>query len=523
MKIKEQLKPGLRQKNELKPLVLILKKNSSKKFEIERKFEKDSVIPYFNKIMGKLQKNIKLTPADNYIKKLSEKVEIKIEEFTKYRPVQWYWDIFGVKIIDELKTSTQRSSPKNYYLFVKFCNGYQYIELYRKNGEKKELVFSPYFHKEKDPSISKDEIKRGREDTLLLFLFDTSNENYFKKNSEGFEWIEFHLKANAKKINSESCSLELSALPTDKNSHEIKFKNKSMLLISHNFRKALSKLAESWQTPGAKSILLNAWTGSGKEVLKDFYQYAVETKDGNNKNGQIFLEFSAPELANNEKPINVILDQLKKEKLINKENELAKEVILFFDEIHHDESEKLRKILLRFMEDEKLYDEKKNRMVNFKKKVRFIFAASEQLDKITNKKPLDFWNRIEINVTMEHPLNLGEKREIKEAIKDYFILFWDQFYNENGKCIELFKKNPNLKKRLSEKFADEFDSPLIPLISIRHFRSIVKSLFRKITDEIITNAAVNSDFEIHIKTNFPDWINEICRDILPKFNTHGAF
>lgn len=120
--------------------------------------------------------------------------------------------------------------------------------------------------------------------------------------------------------------------------------------------------------------------------------------------------------------------------------------------------------------------------------------------------------------------------ERKQTVKDYFNLFWKQVSDWESKPelagLTAVLKDENLLHSLSDMFCDQLGSPLIPLISIRIFRIIIKRLFGKTADyfrehpEVCRSEKRDSN---EITNEFPKWIVEIFHELVPVIDTKGVF
>ena len=181
----------------------------------------------------------------------------------------------------------------------------------------------------------------------------------------------------------------------------------------------------------------------------------------------------------------------------------------------------------------------------------YAFAASippEQL--INNIRPKDLWTRIEYSIKLNHPLYVNDKQERKDTLKEYFKLFWEdqlekyiikQSGKNNGDLSneekwKVIKREINrFTKDIAKNFAEALESPLIPLISIRTLRTIVKRLFSR-TIHHLRVIRIDTGGEFHnndlvlilkerlkLEKKLGEWIVEIFDELVPEIKTKGVF
>jgi len=456
--------------------------------------------------------------------------------FFELQNVPWYLDLIGTEIT---------RTPGSYIMTNKNCKGYQFKALYKSlDNNRRKLLLTPFFHELSPPkgadekeALYKEETLRGLADTIL-FLAPTIEAAAKDQIRDIFNWSEVEITFKTDRAPSADDGLESFEIECTPNVHwapapttegkqciwlysEIEEKPKPILVASENFRTAIRDLSEVWHNPSAKSVLLSACSGSGKEELKELLFYALRVDK------EQVIELSAPHLASeNGQPLTTVYDELRP---MIADCKLKKApVILFFDEIHHDGVEKLRTILLRFMETK--YQKIDNEKVDCKG-ILYLFAASKPPEELRRLSPPDFWTRIEYTIGMKHPLLVNKKDERNEILQQYFCLFWRSAVDDRGKETGRMNhgdvlsdlKQAQLLERLAASFADELDSPLIPIISIRMLRSIVRRLLSRTLYHLRTNEIGKTDMADQIQSKLDEWILEIFKQIVPEIKPEGVF
>ena len=104
-------------------------------------------------------------------------------------------------------------------------------------------------------------------------------------------------------------------------------------------------------------------------------------------------------------------------------------------------------------------------------------------------------------------------REWEESIKSDTIHITKTFLDQS------------LIDQLSKGFVKELGSPLIPLISIRVLRSIVKRLFSRTVNYLRMNPQLRDADNVSDKISdaFKKWIVEVFNEIVPEIDTRGLF
>ncbi|MGH8604073.1 MAG: hypothetical protein ACREXR_15255, partial [Gammaproteobacteria bacterium] len=428
--------------------------------------------------------------------------------FISAKSVPWYMDVLGNMLID----NGDRISGSQ--LVIKACKNYHFYDFYKEvSSRNRELLSEPFFHRITSPDNighAPREVLRGLADTLLFLachLRDirakkVKKSEKWKKGDDLFAWFQLTLTVQNVAPTTNGCVLEI--LPEvlwkdsliDYRTRSISIvstqqREKPILMASPNFREAVGRLAEVWHDSAAKSAVLSAGSGSGKEELKEVLAYGLRLKHPP-------VPLSAPALAAEENPLHSIYVEIKKRGLTSvsadakTDEKLLGRTLIFFDEIHQVGVERLRAQLLRVMECEELPRGDGN-LLNCDG-VFYLFAGSKLAkDMRTSCPPPDFWTRLEHTVEMRHPLELTERADRKEVLRQYFCLFWEMAASKRkaGAAsiparISRTLSSPDCVEELAKEFADSLASPLIPIISVRILRSIVGRLFSKATYNLRT-------------------------------------
>jgi Sigma-54 interaction domain len=487
-------------------------------------------------------------PEGSIMSTLIDKVPRKdFALYTEPQPMPWYLDVIAQTIINE------RGAYKIHY---KACRDYSYFVVNKpkprsKNGN---LVLPPFFHE------APEKIESGNADALLFlspYLSDIIEGRAGSDDKPRRHWVReaidwFRLELNIRSVRHSGTRYELDVQATvDWDDSPVKEDQKSITILkpdgksdgvivsSKNVREAIASLSEAWHNPSARSIVLCAGTGSGKEVLRDVLTYALSLRNVKT------IPLAAPELTTGQ-----IFTELNKTEFLNtkpvkKEWGLRNGPLLFIDEIHHPSAQGLREQLLRVLEEKKItaaISKSKLKTINCEK-LRYLFAASELPEKLRTHYPPDFWTRIEYNVVMHHPLGLETRDEINETLQQFFCKFWRKVARDQRTIADQSKgKWPGANtaaeqigdivedlsgreavKILADAFADALDSPLIPLISIRHLRSIVNRLFSRAIYHVRTTKLERADTAQEVKSQLDKWIIDIFKEIVPEIKPDGLF
>ena len=206
-----------------------------------------------------------------------------------------------------------------------------------------------------------------------------------------------------------------------------------VVVSSPAVQKTLRLLSDLWQDRLAKSVLLSAPPGSGKE------NYAVSIPYGNGR----LSSGGLPTLAFPSGAKEDLERQLYGVSLpgggVN-EGMIAKAAgkALFLDEVHHpDDQVGIRASLLRTLESDD-YTPVGSTTPAKAKDVLFILATSRRLkdtksgssgNPLAEIDPIDFWTRMTHVIQIDHPLDFEpEQHGVKhaEVLQSFFKLFWWQ-------------------------------------------------------------------------------------------------
>lgn len=320
----------------------------------------------------------------------------------------------------------------------------------------------------------------------------------------------------------------------------------NQLLSSDNYCEAIYELMEILNDPTAKSVLLIAPPGSGKEELAKFTfhcrerkkvgAYIATTLAGLNATEVSKLLFSCSEVLINgdiESHIPNPLDGL----IIR-----ALDGALFIDEV--DKADKsVRNLLLRVLESGEITDPVTSKIIKIKnRQPLYIFSGSMSRKEMLQESPPDFWTRISHIIEVSHPLAIDDLDKSKHVMKDYLWMFWTihvkAFMRDRG--LEVDDKNPYLTHLVKyniqllgflldsrtvnfvcELLSDELSGRGKPLVSIRTLRSIIaRSLFKFL--EVIQFAKFDSEpIEVYkwkqkmefANLSFEDWFEKLLEII----------
>jgi hypothetical protein len=443
----------------------------------------------------------------------------RTEVFFTNIDVPWYFDEVGREIF---------RSQKPCQLQVKACGEYHFIQLI---VDGKELSTKPYFHRFAPKKEKLDATNlRGPADLLLFLSADILRAKKSIHADELLKW--FHLELDIRFIRKSASGKEIEidvephiVWPVDQNSANwIKYSDPDKYLIkysidvaerklpmehytkkkppkhqilvaSRNVQKALQQIAEVWHNPSVGSVLLSAWTGSGKEVLQDVFMHGLKQSKP--------ITLAAPDLAT--KVASESIFRAIGTARFDGAQKLTTKTVVFIDEVHHASAAGVRESLLTAMESSKLED--KGQIYDCKGMLTFLFAASNAPQDLRKLSPPDFWTRIEHTVCMSHPLRLDHPQDLKLSIEQYFILFWHQSLQDVEDVDRL--RDEAFIEKVSNKFVHLFGSQLIPIISIRNIRSIVKRLANRAvycmkTDSFPTNHPAAKLGE-YVAAKFDEW------------------
>ena len=225
-------------------------------------------------------------------------------------------------------------------------------------------------------------------------------------------------------------------------------KTDEIVFKSPNVTKILKYLSYVWQDKFAKSVLISAPPGSGKELFSNSIPYGTGRVKPDEKVNTLSLGSGEKEYL---------------EKLLYGEGENpegliknSKYGVLFLDEVHHPETEDgIRASLLRPLESDDFIPVKSDKPEKVED-VLFVLATSKPL-KGRNKgekgladiPPPDFWTRMTHVVTIKHPFEGIWGNDINDIIESYFKFFW---WERVEKYFEIDPETQIDQKKVKYKF-----------------------------------------------------------------------
>lgn len=450
----------------------------------------------------------------------SEKVFEENGKLFEKQPVPWYLAEFLIA----LKNATAETDGfAQYSIRVKACKRHYLYSIAGKRqvGDVYELIYPPFFQQAPPPESPEDVEKiRGLADTMLFLAPSIVNAEE-EALLESIAWFDIQLDCTVLS-HQESGNLRLSIAPKVCTSREISLppEHDKVLVSSPNVRKAIEKLAKAWINPTAKSVLISAGSGSGKQVLVDLLTDAIRV-DREKKR----LQLSAPSIESFAKDVE---EKIKETGCLHGDR-----IVVFFDEIHHDAAAGMRSSLLKLIEGNTLTTGKKLDCNPI-----YVLAASLPPEEIRGRGPLDLWTRIEYWVELRHPLLMENDDERSEVLRDYFKMFWNHQVEEWAKAmhdrpgdritalLSRMGKRSSLAALSAEVFAEVLGSPLIPVLSIRVLGNVVKRLFGRAMNhlrmktEATNDASADQDF----LRQFRQWVVEIVNELVPEIQAQrGMF
>lgn len=467
-------------------------------------------------------------------------------KYYRAQPVHWFYGEFYNTILENYIQDEQNT----FWIRIKACSDYYFytLEGLGKHDANPQLLHEPFFRRATPPahkdSNDYDEDARGIADTIL-FLAPQLEQKNVEEAVNTLKWFDIYFEMRVESYNETFKEMKLAIKPTINHTKHISLPpdpiHHTMLVTSPLVRDALEKLTDVWLNQSATAVLLSAAPGSGKEVLQKFLANALRL------NPEQKLELSAAELGT----YKALKDELYKHaaKIKQADQDKVRQnsnlFMLFLDEIHHDAASDLRSGLLRIMEtgikNLVLKSNDSNEEIKLPyERIIYVLAASKPVEELRKKQPLDLWTRIDHTVVQKHPLSLyHDAKSRKEVLMDYFYLFWmgecktinmfpDLGQNHvlwNGKISKDFVKNPDLVDRLSDRFAEQVGSPLIPVISMRVLRNIIRRLKSKTECYLRIHPSLTSVEEIteSIEKDFDRWVFDIFHELAPQLSHEGIF
>ena len=326
-----------------------------------------------------------------------------------------------------------------------------------------------------------------------------------------------------------SCTYDKACDLIDIPSFTAEHKGIPQLLSSDNYCEAILELTEVLNDPTAKSVLLIAPPGSGKEKLAEsaFYcrdqlkpsgNFVATTLAGLNAVEAAKLLFSFPE--------GDKLDDNYDPRVCPKNGLIFKAMggALFIDEIDKTHRS-IRDLLLRVLESGQITVPNSSLILEIPKHriPLYIFAGSKNRKAMYEEGPVDFWTRISHVIEVAHPLGIDDLEKSRRVAKDYLWMFWclhvKDFMQRRG------VKNPNdvketvkplndfyisLYKFLMDRITVDFVTDILaneisgrgkPLVSIRTLRSIVARSVFKFVEVLLYSKFDDDPIEIYKETS----------------------
>jgi hypothetical protein len=239
-------------------------------------------------------------------------------------------------------------------------------------------------------------------------------------------------------------------------------KTPEIVMESPNVIDALKYLSQVWQDSFAKSVLISAPPGSGKEQFSNSIPYGT----GRVMPDEDTLTLS---LSTGERK------DLEKQLYGTKKTELgliakAKDKVLFLDEVHHPEKEAgIRASLLRPLESDEytpLESDEPEEVEN----VLFVLATSKPLKGEKREKgladipPPDFWTRMTHVIKIKHPFEGIWDNSLPNIIDKYFKFFWW------ARLEKYFKIDPETEENQNKESKDKDLALTIRLDQMRQLK-----------------------------------------------------
>ncbi len=322
-------------------------------------------------------------------------------------------------------------------------------------------------------------------------------------------------------------SIDLIDIPSFTKGH----KGIPQLLSSDHYCEAILEMTEVLNDPTAKSVLVIAPPGSGKENLA---KSAFYCRDQRKPSG----EFIATTLAGlnaveSARLLFAIHDDDRRRPRASEIRDLTNYVphpkdglvlkalggALFIDEI--DKTDKgIRGLLLRVLESGEITvpDSSQILKIPSDKIPLYIFAGSMNRQSMFQEGPPDFWTRISHVIEIAHPLGIDDLDKSRSVIKDYLWMFWcmhvQDFMNRKGVTRQANAKQIvkplndfylSLYKFLIDQVTVDFATDILadevsgrgkPLISIRTLRSIVARSLFKFVDILLYSKCQDDPVEV---------------------------
>lgn len=350
-----------------------------------------------------------------------------------------------------------------------------------------------------------------------------------------------------------------------------KQKPEMILFSSDNYCKAVSQLSEVLNDTTAKSVLVIAPPGSGKDHLAKM-AYTCRNLIWNRYKGnfvpvtlagmkvedvqQLLFDFPETDRKSCIKDGELLSSGYKvsPEGVVTFNSDTQPGLVfqalggaLFIDEIDKT-SDDVRAMLLRFLESKEIMLPDSSIIIKIPDDLipLYIFAGSAPRREMFKKKPIDFWTRVSHVVEMSHPLDIGDLKSSCFITKEYIKLFWinhvKDFLNRSGhigiddeqqlpelgkayyesiilpffKELHRFLISKSILDFVSETLSDELIGHGQPLPSIREVKSIVGRSIFWLIETLLHSKEYTSGLErlkscrLEKQIDIAGWFGELC-------------
>ncbi len=243
--------------------------------------------------------------------------------------------------------------------------------------------------------------------------------------------------------------------PSDKDAHKDQQASLPVLLSSDRYCEALAAMSEVWNDKTAKTVLVIAPPGAGKETLAESTYHFREYKQEDIPEAfrlpvqrrLVSSSLSPGDSRLNEMRLSSVgsmsayqaFGRSRRPQLDESAGLILQALggVLFLDEIDKVSTE-TRIGLLRVLEGDLVEDPKTGEVVSFRPySPLYVFAGSKPKNEIFALPPIDFWTRISHVIDMAHPLDIADEEQRRLVLREYFQLFWNRhvpafFGHRNG-------------------------------------------------------------------------------------------
>jgi hypothetical protein len=273
---------------------------------------------------------------------------------------------------------------------------------------------------------------------------------------------------------------------------------KPFLLASLPVCRAFEKLSEVWNDRTARSVLIIAPPGAGKELLAGSIYDLREFEGGycafalspTDHEGNAAMLYARSLLGS--RPIRKELEAmssgtLKPNARLVRDPEdglvfKARRGVLFLDEIDK-VSMATRAALLRLLETEECAVHGTAITVSLKHvSPVYVFAGSAGRDEMFRLKPADFWTRISHVIEMEHPLAVDSPWDRERIARSYFHMFWIQHVFASCEKTHLISRTN--KRRRAHPAHDVSRTEVVGLIRFLLDKRVTQFFARMFAEEV---------------------------------------